>query len=117
MRFNFFFFFFSLSLSSFAVLAFVYSFLPSVFSDMELPSAEQLELDLQNELHALRKDPNVYATFLRGNRQNLYKGNELELLKDDLKTKVLLATKDGRKSCLAAISALVSVVLGGVVLS
>ena len=54
----------------------------------------------------MRKDPNLYATFLRSNRQNLYKGNEIELLKDDLKTRVLLATKDGRKSCLAAISAL-----------
>ncbi len=38
--------------------------------------------------------------------QNLYQGNNLELLKDDLKTKVLLATKDGRKACLAAITAL-----------
>jgi hypothetical protein len=72
---------------------------------MELPSAESLEHDLQQELHALRKDPNVYATFLRSNRQNLYKGNEIELLKDDLKTRVLLATKDGRKGCLAAITA------------
>lgn len=73
---------------------------------MELPSADQLEKDLEKELAALRKDPSTYATFLRSNRQNLYKGNQLELLKDDLKTKVLLETKDGRKACLAAISAL-----------
>jgi hypothetical protein len=73
---------------------------------MELPAAEALERELQAELDVLRKDPNVFATYLRSNRQNLYKGNQLELLKDDLKTKVLLATHDGRKACLAAISAL-----------
>ena len=72
---------------------------------MELPSAEQLELDLQQELHALRKDPNVYATYLRSNRQNLYKGNEIELLKDDLKTRLIFISSRSFSSVRAIPSA------------
>ena len=58
---------------------------------MELPPASALEVELEKELEALRKDPSTYANYIRSNRQNLYKGNNLELLKDDLKTKVCLA--------------------------
>src|SRR5438067_34622 len=68
--------------------------------------AGDLETQLGADLELLRKDPAALANWLRANRQNLYKGTELELLKDDLKTRVLLATRDGRKPCLAAISAL-----------
>jgi hypothetical protein len=44
---------------------------------MELPKAKELELELEKELTALRKDPATYATYIRGNRQNLYKGKGL----------------------------------------
>lgn len=72
----------------------------------ELTRPPRQEKQLIVELDLLRKEPATFATWIRSNRQNLYKGSNLELLKDDLKTKVLLATHDGRKACLAAITAL-----------
>merc|ERR1711991_627288 len=72
---------------------------------MEGSKASELEAELEKELDGLRRDPNSYAAYLRA-RESQYKGKQIELLKDDLKTKVLLETKDGRKACLAAISAL-----------
>ena len=68
---------------------------------------QEIESTLIQELDLLRKDPTVFATYIRSNRQNLYKGivviystnivyninilkkgTQIELLKDDLKTKV-----------------------------
>ena len=71
---------------------------------MELAPASELEKDLEKELIALRSDPSKYSTLLKA-RERLYKGNEVEILKDDLKTKVLLATQSGRKAVNAAVSA------------
>ena len=71
---------------------------------MELPAASDLERELEQELGALRQNPAAFAGLLRA-RERLYKGAQVEVLKDDLKTKVLLATQSGRQAVNAAAAA------------